>query len=68
MARKFSASLSYRVATRRKCFNLEKKRSIRFRSRQSQVLKYGFGRRLVLGGILASAPLSRTDARMRSAS
>ncbi len=68
MARKFSASLSYRVATLRKCFSLEKKRSIRLRSRYSHVLKYGFDLRFALGGILANAPFPWRDARMRSAS
>jgi len=32
------------------------------------VLKYGFNLRFALGGILANAPFSRSDARMRSAS
>lgn len=33
MPRKLAASLSWRVATRRKCFSLEKNRSMRLRSR-----------------------------------
>ena len=56
MARKLAASLSWRVARRRKWFSLEKKRSIRFRSRYGRLLKHGFHLLLLFGGMLGVAP------------
>ena len=61
MARKLAASLSYRVATRRKCFSLEKNRSMRLRSRYSRLLKQGFHLRLLLGGMLVGPGSAFTD-------
>src|SRR5271154_6267403 len=62
------ASLSYRVATRRHCLILLKKRSTKLRARYRYGLKQIGSLRFRFGGMLAHAPCSPAKARIQSAS
>src|SRR6266567_2337260 len=58
---RLAASLSYRVATRRHCLILLKKRSIKLRARYRYGLKQIGSLRFRFGGMFAHAPCRQPD-------